>query len=272
MGIVDRINCATGEHAGDWDVMDATVKLAMAKGVLVGAHASFPGATGLSCRLAAGVGLMISHSDRLFFARSPGFRSAQNDYASSIVSQLSGCPGWCLARHLPAQRPRISQPLVRSRPLPSSPGFTASLTFEHSPASRKPHGQAYLMSADDIELARASASCAELFNVPMVGLPGSAHEQAATEAGVAFLPEWYIDLQYADDGSLAPPDRQNYKPAGEKEVVARITRLLTTREYTTLSGKTLHWPASTVSICVHGDLPGAIGLATSVRKAIDALQ
>lgn len=52
----------------------------------------------------------------------------------------------------------------------------------------KPHGQAFLMSAQDIELARASASCAKLFGIPMVGLPGSAHEQAALEAGVDFIP------------------------------------------------------------------------------------
>ena len=128
------------------------------------------------------------------------------------------------------------------------------------------------MSADDIELARASAACAKLFDVPMVGLPGSAHEQAASEAGVKFIPEWYIDLQYDDAGSLAPPDRKTYQPASEQDVIARVTRLLTTREYATLSGKTLNWPAPTVSICVHGDLPGATGLAASVRKAIDALQ
>lgn len=87
----------------------------------------------------------------------------------------------------------------------------------------KPHGQAFLMSANDIELARESAACAKQFGIPMVGLPGSAHEQAANEAGVAFIPgaqsvilpnplpfltkaltaplspaptEWYIDLQY----------------------------------------------------------------------------
>jgi UPF0271 protein len=154
----------------------------------------------------------------------------------------------------------------------SIPDRVAAVTLLTGRTFRKPHGQAYLMSAADLELARASASCAKLFGVPMIGLPGSAHEQAATEAGVAFLPEWYIDLEYADDGSLAPPDRRNYKPASEADVIARVTRLLTTREYATLSGKTLRWPASTVSICVHGDLPGATELAASVRKAIDALQ
>lgn len=40
---VTRINVACGEHAGDFDVMDETVQLAKVKGVLVGAHPSFPG-------------------------------------------------------------------------------------------------------------------------------------------------------------------------------------------------------------------------------------
>lgn len=43
MKLIDRANVACGSHAGDWDVMDATVKLAQANGVQVGAHASFPG-------------------------------------------------------------------------------------------------------------------------------------------------------------------------------------------------------------------------------------
>lgn len=52
----------------------------------------------------------------------------------------------------------------------------------------KPHGEAFLMSAKDIELSRASAACAKLLGIPMVGLPDSAHEQAAKEAEVEFIP------------------------------------------------------------------------------------
>lgn len=55
-------------------------------------------------------------------------------------------------------------------------------------------------------------------------------------------------------------------------LVLQITKLLTTGEYPTISGKTLKYMAETVSICVHGDLPGAVALAASVRKAINSLK
>ncbi|GAA5976422.1 hypothetical protein JCM21900_005834 [Sporobolomyces salmonicolor] len=55
----------------------------------------------------------------------------------------------------------------------------------------KPHGQmkrfslahAYIMSSKDIELARQSANVAKLYDLPLLSLPGSAHEEACKEEG-----------------------------------------------------------------------------------------
>lgn len=88
------------------------------------------------------------------------------------------------------------------------------------------------MSSKNIELAREAAKVAQLYKVPMLGLPGSAHEEACKELGVEFIPgarapvqsfflstvsplvfvfadqfrsfvgsltEFYADLQYSDE-------------------------------------------------------------------------
>lgn len=47
--------------------------------------------------------------------------------------------------------------------------------------------------------------------VPGYGLAGTAHESTAATCGVAFVPEFYVDLDYSKDGSLIvegrPKDR-----------------------------------------------------------------
>jgi UPF0271 protein len=44
------------------------------------------------------------------------------------------------------------------------------------------------MSSKNIELARQAAKVAKLYNVPMLGLPGSAHQEACEELSVEFIP------------------------------------------------------------------------------------
>ena len=59
----------------------------------------------------------------------------------------------------------------------------------------------YVMSSKNIELAREAVKVAKLYEVPMLGLPGSAHQQACEESSVEFIPEFYADLQYDDNVS-----------------------------------------------------------------------
>ncbi|GAA5847138.1 hypothetical protein JCM3766R1_001722 [Sporobolomyces carnicolor] len=136
----------------------------------------------------------------------------------------------------------------------------------------KCHGQAYVMSSKNIELAREAAKVAQLYKVPMLGLPGSAHEEACKELGVEFIPEFYADLQYSDEAKLlAPRSAAERHPITGPQVYDRIRTMLETRSWHSLNGVKLEFPPSTdkVSICVHGDFPGAEEVAKAVRKAID---
>ena len=51
----------------------------------------------------------------------------------------------------------------------------------------KPHGAVYGMIARDMALARAAAEVDKTFGVPIMGLAGTCHQQAAAELGVPFI-------------------------------------------------------------------------------------
>ncbi|GAA5852073.1 hypothetical protein JCM8547_000149 [Rhodosporidiobolus lusitaniae] len=138
----------------------------------------------------------------------------------------------------------------------------------------KPHGQAYMMSSKDLDLARQSAKIARLCEVPLLGLPGTAHQAAAEEEGVDFIPEWYADLPYDNKGYLMPAaSAGNSKPHIALDQVYQRTRtMLLSASWLSFDGTTTlsFTPGVTkVSICVHGDLPGAVEVAEDVRRAIN---
>ncbi|GAA5886532.1 hypothetical protein JCM6882_001677 [Rhodosporidiobolus microsporus] len=136
----------------------------------------------------------------------------------------------------------------------------------------KPHGQMFIMSSKDINLARQSAKAAKLYNLPLLGLPGSAHQEACEEAGVEFIAEWYADLQYSSDGFLLPPLSASQRtPITGAQVYSRTRGMLETSSWQSIDGKTVSFPEGTkkISICVHGDFPGAVDVAKAVRRAID---
>jgi UPF0271 protein len=117
----------------------------------------------------------------------------------------------------------------------------------------KPHGALYNQAVQDGEVARAIILAAALFDLPVVGLPGSALEVDARGI-VPFVAEGFADRRYRPDGSLVPrsePDAFVHDPA---EAVAQVDRLIRERGVRTL--------------CVHGDNPDAVAFARAVREAL----
>ncbi|KAG6869866.1 hypothetical protein C0992_001745, partial [Termitomyces sp. T32_za158] len=90
----------------------------------------------------------------------------------------------------------------------------------------KPHGALYGQTSRSLPLARAVVQVIKLFSqeqdkdISLIGLPGTAHQTAAAEAGVKFIPglvacsflrpthsrhlntEWFADLEYNPEGNL----------------------------------------------------------------------
>jgi UPF0271 protein len=130
----------------------------------------------------------------------------------------------------------------------------------------KPHGALYAMAQGDPELAAAVAEAvAELDGETILLLAGTTVSAAAEKAGVPFVPEGYVDLDYAGDGSLVI---ERVKQVRDPEAMAeKAVRLVTEGKVRTLEGSDLELEAR--SICVHGDAPNAAEIAAALRRALE---
>ncbi|MBX6748619.1 MAG: LamB/YcsF family protein [Micromonosporaceae bacterium] len=122
----------------------------------------------------------------------------------------------------------------------------------------KPHGALYNTAMVDEDQAGAVVQSIVDYDrsLPVLCLPGSVLARVATEAGLRVVPEGYADRAYRPDGTLVPRREPGAVLSDVDAVVAQAVRLAT---------------AGTVeSICVHGDTPGAVEMATRVRDSLVA--
>lgn len=136
----------------------------------------------------------------------------------------------------------------------------------------KPHGALYHAASADaptalaVAAAVADVSAALGRAVPVLGLPG-AIEGAAAAAGLPFRLEAFLDRGYRADGSLVPRGAPGALLDDPQAVAERALRLATERVVVAVTGETVRSDA--VSLCVHGDSPGAVAMARAVRSALD---
>ena len=128
----------------------------------------------------------------------------------------------------------------------------------------KPHGALYGLAARDEQTAHAICDAAEIFGVPLLGMAGTQHETIYTGRGIPFLAEYYIDLDYNDDGSLIITREHEAKDTGE--AVRRALRAVREGKTRSINGKDI--PMRADCICVHSDTPGALVLAQAVHDAL----
>jgi UPF0271 protein len=102
--------------------------------------------------------------------------------------------------------------------------------------------------------------------LPVLGLPGSAFLRAAERAGLRAVPEFFVDRGYAPDGTLVPRSRPGAVLHDPQEVTARVLRLVADGVVTAVDGSEVAVAAA--SACVHGDSPGAVGMARAVRAGL----
>jgi len=132
----------------------------------------------------------------------------------------------------------------------------------------KPHGILYGMMIRDIEVARAVWA-----GVPkgmrVFGLAGTNMEIAAKEAGLEFWAEFYGDVNYRADGSLAI-DRKK-KPWKIEDVKAHVARQIRESKVIAVTGEEVHLPVKDypVSICCHSDSPGCVEIVKATKEVVD---
>jgi UPF0271 protein len=128
----------------------------------------------------------------------------------------------------------------------------------------KPHGSLYGMAARSEEVAGAVAAAVKVFGVPVLGMAGTQHETVYGAAGLAFISEYYADLDYDDDGNLIiTREHHAVDPAA---AAARARRAVDEGKVASVNGRDVAVRAQ--SICVHSDTPNAVAVARAVRAAI----
>jgi len=212
--VVTSASVACGGHAGDAATMARTVEAAAARGVVLGAHPSYPDPTG--------------------FGRRP----------------LALSPA------------RVADEVHRQVEALAAVAAAAGVAVRYV----KPHGALYHRVADDEECARAVAGAAG--GRVLVCLAGSRGAAVAGACGVPVAGEAFADRAYRPDGRLASRHEPGAVLGDPDEVARRAVSIATGRGVTALDGSPVALAAA--SICLHGDTPGADGLARHVRRALEA--
>ena len=237
------LNADLGESFGAWRLGDDKALLAIvtSANIACGFHAGDP----LTIRRACGgavargvaIGAQVSYRDLAGFGRRPMI-VPPDELAAEVLYQIAALDG--VAR---AEGGRVSYV--------------------------KPHGALYNRAVTDPEQAAAIASAAVSYDpaLPLLTLPGSALATAAEDVRLRTITEAFADRAYRDDGTLVPRGEPGAVLTDPEVVAARAVQMAVHGSVETVSGTALE--VSPRSICVHGDTPGAVGLAGAVRAALE---
>jgi len=134
----------------------------------------------------------------------------------------------------------------------------------------KPHGALYNRLVRDAEQASAVVAAVNAYDpgLPILGLPGSELLKQAKEAGHPVFVEAFADRAYLADGTLVPRSQEGAVLHDVDAIVERAVRLATKGEVVALDGSVVQVRPD--SLCIHGDTPGAVGMAAAVRAGLEA--
>lgn len=132
----------------------------------------------------------------------------------------------------------------------------------------KPHGALYNAIVTHTEQARAVAAAVHAVDarLPVLGLAGSAFFGEAQCLGLRTVPEAFADRAYRPDGTLVSRREPGAVLHDPSAIADRVATMVTSGRVTAVDGSTI--PITVESICVHGDSPGAVQIATTVRERL----
>jgi UPF0271 protein len=132
----------------------------------------------------------------------------------------------------------------------------------------KPHGALSNMAAVDraYALAIGKAIMAVDPDLVYVAISGSEMERTGRELGLAVALEGFCDRQYEDDGNLTSRKIPGSVYKSPEPAVAQAMRMVMDKIIVSRSGKEI--PCNVHTLCVHGDEPGGVAIASAVRDAL----
>lgn len=132
----------------------------------------------------------------------------------------------------------------------------------------KPHGGLYNAIVTHTAQAQAVVDAVASVdpNLPILGLPGSEVLRLAEKAGLRAVTEAFADRAYNPNGTLVSRSLPGAVLEDPGLVAEHVLRMATESAVRTIDGSILKIHAE--SICVHGDSPGAVAMATAVKSAL----
>lgn len=238
------LNSDLGESLGAWRMGDDTAMLDIvtSANVACGFHAGDPAGI-LGTLKAAGqrgvaVGAHVSYPDLVGFGRR-NMDIASADLVADVVYQIGALQG-----------------------LAGAAGTRVRYV--------KPHGALYNAIAHDERQARDVITAIRAVDpgLALVVLAGSPLERWAADAGLRVVAEAFADRGYTPQGTLVSRREKGAVLHDAQAVAARMLRLVQEGVVEAVDGSLARVRAD--SICVHGDSPGAVAMAASVRRTLEA--
>jgi 5-oxoprolinase (ATP-hydrolysing) subunit A len=235
-------NCDMGESFGAWTMGldEEVIRFITSANIACGFHAGDPATMRRTVRLAEAHGVGIGAH--------PGF------------PDLRGFG----RRNLAATPDEVRDDVVYQ--VGALSGFTHAKKLQHV----KPHGALYNMAVPGGDLARAIGE-AVLETDPsmvLVVLAGSRWADQAERMGLRVAREAFADRALLPDGTLVPRSKPGAVIHDIQHVIERSVRLATEKTVVAISGEVVHIEADT--LCLHGDTPDAVALASALRGALEA--
>lgn len=132
----------------------------------------------------------------------------------------------------------------------------------------KPHGALYnALAHHEAQAAAVVRALTELGGLPLVAAPGAVVVPAAREAGLEVVLEGFADRAYLPDATLTPRSTPGAVLTDPAQVLAQALSIATEGGAAAADGTSVRLPVR--SLCLHGDTPGALALARTVRTGLE---
>jgi UPF0271 protein len=146
--------------------------------------------------------------------------------------------------------------------------------FAHRAGDRvryvKPHGALYHAASRDRALADAivTAIAEHGEEIALLGPRGSQLETSALASGVPFAAEGFADRRYDDSGTLVSRSRPDAVHSRVDDMIGQARSIVLDHAVTSTTGAAIDLEVR--SLCVHGDTPGSVQAARSIRTALES--
>jgi UPF0271 protein len=236
------LNADLGEGFGVWELGDdaAMLDVVTSANVACGFHAGDPAGLARTTQAAADrgvrIGAQVSYRDLAGFGRrfidvEPAELTAEVIYQIGALQALARAAG-------------------------SDVGYV------------KPHGALYNTIVTHREQARAVAEAVHAVDpgLPVLNLAGSAFFEEAQRLGLRTVAEAFADRAYRSDGTLVSRREEGAVLRDPAQIAERVARMVQSGQVVAVDGSVID--VRVESVCVHGDSPGAVQIATAVRERL----